>query len=155
MNTDILRQAIRLSMEGTRASGGGPFGAVIVRDGQVVGSGHNRVVATNDPTAHAEVVAIRDACANLKTFTLAGCEIYSSSEPCPMCLGAIHWAHLDRIYFAASRADAAGFGFRDDALYREISMPINERMIPTVQALSAEAREVFREWVSVPGRVKF
>src|SRR5690348_11924847 len=106
MNQEFLREAIRLSIENLTTPGGGPFGAVVAREGRIVGRGQNRVVATNDPTAHAEVVAIRDACRELARFALEGCEIYTSCEPCPMCLGAIYWARIERIYYAATRADA-------------------------------------------------
>ncbi len=155
MNPDFLRQAIRLSIENLQTSGGGPFGAVVVRDGEIVGRGQNRVVPTNDPTAHAEVVAIRDACSALRTYTLEGCEIYTSCEPCPMCLGAIYWSHVGRIYYAATRADADEAGFRDDRLYREISLPNSERSIPMIQGMREEACEAFKEWLSKPQRVEY
>jgi guanine deaminase len=155
MNPDFLREAIRLSIENVRTPGGGPFGAVIVRDGKVVGRGQNRVVATKDPTAHAEVVAIRDACGRLGTFSLEGCEIYTSCEPCPMCLGAIYWARLERVYYAATRADADKAGFRDDRLYREFGLPVDRREIPMENGLREEAREAFRAWKSLPGRVEY
>ena len=155
MNQDFLREAIRLSVENLKTPGGGPFGAVVVRDGTIVGRGGNRVVATNDPTAHAEVVAIRDACGRLGTFSLAGCEIYSSCEPCPMCLAAIYWARIERIYYGATRRDADEAGFRDDWLYREIGMPIGQRAIPMEKGLGEEALEAFKVWKSVQGRVEY
>src|SRR5262245_29961376 len=127
MNLVFLREAIRLSIDKMQANEGGPFGAVIVRDGQIIGRGWNRVTSTNDPTAHAEIVAIRDACSRLKTFSLAGCEIYSSCEPCPLCLAAIFWARLDRIFYAATCEDAAAAGFDDGILYRELALPVANR----------------------------
>src|SRR5262245_52971081 len=121
MNPAFLREAIRLSLHGMDANEGGPFGAVVVRDQQIVGRGWNRVTSTNDPTAHAEVVAIRDACAQLKTFSLAGCVLYSSCEPCPLCLAAIYWSRLDHVYYAATCADAAAAGFDDYLFYQELA----------------------------------
>ena len=155
MNPTFLREAIRLSIENMEANNGGPFGAVIVRDEQVIGRGWNAVAAANDPTAHAEVAAIRDACARLKTFSLAGCEIYSSCEPCPMCLSAIYWARLDRIFYAAGCDDAETAGFADGEFYRELALPIAERSIPMVQALRDEGRAAFDEWVKKPDRINY
>ena len=155
MNPDFLRQAIRLSIENLQSPGGGPFGAVVVRGDQIVGRGQNRVVPANDPTAHAEVVAIRDACSALSTYTLEGCEIYTSCEPCPMCLGAIYWSHLERIYYAATRSDADEAGFRDDLLYREIALPNSARSIPMIHAMREEACEAFKMWLAEPERVKY
>ena len=155
MNQEFLREAIRLSIENLKTPGGGPFGAVIVREGRIVGRGQNRVVATNDPTAHAEVVAIRDACRELTRFSLEGCEIYSSCEPCPMCLGAIYWAHIERIYYGATRADADAAGFRDDVLYREIALPNSARSIPMVHGLREEACAAFEMWKLKDDRVKY
>ena len=148
----FMREAIRLSEEKMAAGEGGPFGAVIVKNGAVVGRGWNRVTSANDPTAHAEVEAIRDACTNLGTFSLEGCEIYSSCEPCPMCLAAIYWARLDALYFAASRDDAAHAGFDDALLYEEIEKPIQSRRIPTVQSLQPEARAVLNQWIEHPNK---
>lgn len=150
---DMMQKAIALSRERMRAGHGGPFGALIVKDGEVIAEGYNRVTSTNDPTAHAEVVAIREACRALGRFSLAGCEIYSSCEPCPMCLAAIYWARLERIYFANSRADAAAIGFDDDHLYREIPKKLSERTIPTLQVELPEARAVFEEWRDMPDKV--
>ena len=147
-----LREAIRLADEKMSAGEGGPFGAVIVKDHQVVGRGWNAVTSANDPTAHAEVMAIRAACATLKTFSLKGCEIYSSCEPCPMCLAAIYWARLDVLYFAASRDDAADAGFDDALLYGEIEKPVQSRRIPTVQFLQPEARSVLDQWINHPNK---
>lgn len=155
MNPDFLREAIRLSLEKMENNEGGPFGAVIVRNGEIVGRGWNRVTSTNDPTAHAEVVAIRDACSRLKTFSLAGCEIYSSCEPCPLCLAAIYWSRLDRIYYAATCDDAAAAGFDDRNFYRELSKPAGDRSIPMVQALSDEARASLKAWVLKEDRTRY
>ena len=130
-----MRHAIALSLTAMRSGTGGPFGAVIAQDGKVLAEGVNQVTATHDPTAHAEVVAIRHACQALGRFDLAGCEIYTSCEPCPMCLGAIYWARLDRIYFANDRRDAAAIGFLDEFLYTEIPLPPDRRSIPTQQRL--------------------
>ena len=142
---NFIELAIRAAVENVRG-GGGPFGAVIVRDGVVVATGVNRVTATNDPTAHAEVVAIREACAQLGTFDLAGCEIYTSCEPCPMCLGAIYWSHLDRIHFAASSADAAEAGFDDRFIYDEIGRTHDERHVPSAVVAHPDALAPFAEW---------
>lgn len=155
MNPAFLREAIRLSLEKMAANEGGPFGAVIVKDGQIVGRGWNRVTSTNDPTAHAEVVAIRDACARLKTFSLAGCELYSSCEPCPLCLAAIYWARLDRVYYAATCDDAAEAGFDDRNFYRELAKPAGERAIPVGQALRDEALVALRAWAEKADRVRY
>jgi guanine deaminase len=145
----FLREAIRLSKDKME---GGPFGAVVVREGNIVGRGWNRVTSANDPTAHAEVEAIRDACETLGIFSLEGCEIYSSCEPCPMCLAAIYWARLDALYFAASRDDAADAGFDDALLYEEIEKPVQLRSIQTVQSLQTEARAVLDQWISNPNK---
>ncbi len=138
--------AIRLSLQKMRENHGGPFGAVIVCDGKVVGRGWNQVTSANDPTAHAEVMAIRKACKKLKTFRLDGCELYTSCEPCPMCLGAIYWARLRNIYYANTRKDAADIEFDDDFLYREVARPVSRRKIPMKQLLRREALKVFAEW---------
>lgn len=152
---EFLREAIRLSIEKIDANEGGPFGAVVVRDGAIVGRGWNRVTAANDPTAHAEIVAIRDACERLKTFSLEGCELYSSCEPCPMCLAAIYWSRLDALTFAATRDDAADAGFDDAMLYRELVKPVEERSLPTTQALREEACVAFRAWKSKADRIDY
>ena len=155
MNSVFLREAIRLSLEKMEGNEGGPFGAVIVRDQQIIGRGWNRVTSTNDPTAHAEVVAIRDACSDLKTFSLAGCEIYSSCEPCPLCLAAIYWSRLDRIYYAATCDDAATAGFDDRSFYRELALPLARRSIPMEQSLREEAYVVLHEWLKKEDRVRY
>lgn len=150
-----MRHAVRLSAERMREGAGGPFGAVIVKDGKVIAEGWNRVTSSNDPTAHAEVTAIRRACEVLGTFSLKGCDIYTSCEPCPMCLAAIYWARLDHIYFANTRADAAAIGFDDDMIYGEVSKPIGDRVIPTVQVALPEAQAVFAEWREKPDKVEY
>ncbi|MDO1447955.1 nucleoside deaminase [Rhodocytophaga aerolata] len=141
-----MREAIRLSREGAESGKGGPFGAVIVKDTQVVGKGSNQVLLTNDPTAHAEVVAIRNACATLQTFHLEECILFTSCEPCPMCLGAIYWARIRKIYYANTRKDAATIGFNDDFIYCELDLPIEERHIPMEPLLRQEALQVFQDW---------
>lgn len=151
----FMRRAIALAEEKMRANLGGPFGAVIVRDGEIIAEGFNRVTTDNDPTAHAEVVAIRVACGVLGDFSLAGCDIYTSCEPCPMCLAAIYWARIDRIYFANDRADAARIGFDDDHIYREIPLPTDQRAIPTARMLAEEAAAAFREWEAKPDKVEY
>ena len=142
---DFMRRAIALSEESVR-TGGGPFGAVIVKDGVIVSEASNSVTIDHDPTAHAEVNAIRKATQKLGTFGLEGCEIYTSCEPCPMCLGAIYWAHLDRIYYANDRKDAARIGFDDDFIYKEIALKPQERHKQMEVLLSEEAKEAFRMW---------
>ena len=141
-----MREAIALSLNGMKNGEGGPFGCVIVKNGVVIGRGNNRVTSTNDPTAHAEVVAIRDACRHLNSFQLTGCTIYTSCEPCPMCLGAIYWARPDRIVYACTREDAAAIDFDDDFLYKELVAPMLERQIPIVPLLREEGLVVFKEW---------
>ena len=126
-----MREAIRLSIQKMRAGHGGPFGAVVVRGDKIVGRGWNQVTSTNDPTAHAEVVAIREACRRLKTFVLEGCELYTSCEPCPMCLSAIYWSRLDRLFYGNTRRDAAKIDFDDDLIYREVALPIHRRKLVT------------------------
>ncbi len=151
----FMRRAVRLSAERMREGAGGPFGAIVVRNGEVIAEGWNRVTSENDPTAHAEVTAIRAACKTLGTFSLAGCDIYTSCEPCPMCLAAIYWARLDRIFFSNGRADAAAIGFDDEFLYRELPKPIDARSIPTVQLAVPEAAAVFAEWQGKLDKVEY
>ena len=148
-------EAIRLSQYGMSLNEGGPFGSVIVLNGEIIGRGNNKVTSTNDPTAHAEVVALRDACSRLNAFELPDCEIYASCEPCPMCLGAIYWAKLKRIYYACSRKDAADIGFSDDIIYREISLDLPERAIPIEQVMRDEALKVFSEWMLKPDKINY
>jgi tRNA(Arg) A34 adenosine deaminase TadA len=150
----FMRRAIELSRENVKR-GGGPFGAVIVRSGEVVGEGFNRVTATNDPTAHAEVVAIRDACQRLGTFSLNGCEIYTSCEPCPMCLSAIYWARIERIWFANTKVDAAAIDFDDHFIYDELAKDAAHRAIPMQPMLREEALAAFREWQANASRIRY
>ena len=149
---EFMRQAIRLAAQGMDAGEGGPFGAVIVRAGEVIGKGWNRVLATNDPTAHAEIVAIRDACRRTGSYWLEGSAIYVNCEPCPMCLAAIHWARIGRLAFAATRKDAAAIDFADDDIYREVCLPPEKRVVPVQQLLRDEALEVMRRWPSLAER---
>ena len=151
----FLREAIELSRRHMLAGDGGPFGALIVRDGDILSRGWNQVTSSNDPTAHAEVVAIREACARLETFKLDGCVLYASCEPCPMCLAAIYWSRISRLVFAASREDAARAGFDDEFLYRELPLPVESRRLPSTQALRNEAQDVFREWLAKPDRISY
>lgn len=152
---DFLREAIRLSIEKSEVNEGGPFGAIVVRNGAIVGRGWNRVTSTNDPTAHAEVVAIREACSCLKTFSLAGSEIYSSCEPCPLCLAAIYWSRLDHIYYAATRDDAASAGFDDRDFYCELGKPVTGRSIPMEQAMREEALVALQQWMHKADRIPY
>jgi len=142
----FMREAIRLSIENVQSGNGGPFGTVIVKNGNIIASGVNKVTQSNDPTAHAEIVAIRSACETLGTFQLVGCEIYCSCEPCPMCLGAIYWARPDRIYFANTRKDAADINFDDNFIYNELDVSISQRKLPTTQLLRDEAQMAFTQW---------
>jgi guanine deaminase len=151
----FLREAIRLSKEKMEAGEGGPFGAVVVREGKIVGRGWNRVTSAHDPTAHAEVEAIRNACQYLGTFSLAGCEIYTSCEPCPMCLAAIYWARIDALYYAATRDDAADAGFDDMLIYNEILKPIMERKLHAEQHLQADAQRVMAIWISQSDKLQY
>ncbi len=157
MNHEHMLAAIRLSERAVRSSEGGPFGTVVVRGDEIVGQGWNRVTSTNDPTAHAEIVAIRDACARLQTFSLAGCEMYVSCEPCPMCLAAIYWSRVDRIYYAATRHDAADVGFDDAHIYDEIGLPTGNRQIPmtALEQLRPEALQAFAAWRQKADRVDY
>jgi guanine deaminase len=154
MDNPFMARAIQLSLDNV-ASGGGPFGAVIVRNGNIVAEGVNLVTATNDPTAHAEVVAIRKACAQIGTFTLKDCEIYTSCEPCPMCLGAIYWAHLAHIYFGNIAADASAIGFDDSFIYREFVQPFAERSIPMTQVMRDQALAAFTAWKEKPNKILY
>ena len=142
----FMRQAIELAENGVSNGEGGPFGAVVVKNGKIIGQGNNKVTSLNDPTAHAEIVAIRDACQNLKSFQLDDCEIYTTCEPCPMCLGAIYWARPKAIHYALTRKDAADIGFDDDFIYQELDKPLNLRKIPMIQVLKSEAQDVFDFW---------
>jgi guanine deaminase len=150
MHQKFLERAIELAGLGMRQGHGGPFGALIVRGEEVLAEGYNQVTGSLDPTAHAEVNAIRAACQVVGDFSLAGCEIYSSCEPCPMCLSAIYWARLDQLYFAATRTDAADIGFDDAFLYTEIALAPEQRRLPSVNALREEARQVMLPWTRMP-----
>ncbi len=151
---DFMRQAIALAVENVK-NGGGPFGAVIVKDGRVVATGVNRVVPNNDPTAHAEVNAIRAACVRLGTFNLSGCVLYTSCEPCPMCLGAIYWAHIDKIYYGATQHDAADVDFDDSFIYRELELEPAERNKPVENILHDEAQAPFDVWRNKADKVEY
>ena len=142
----FMREAIRLSIENVQSGNGGPFGTIIVKNGKIIASGVNKVTQSSDPTAHAEIVAIRNACETLGTFQLVGCEIYCSCEPCPMCLGAIYWARPDRIYFANTKEDAADINFDDNFIYNELDVSISQRKLPTTQLLRDEAQIAFTQW---------
>lgn len=155
MNPSFMREAIRISIEQMRANQGGPFGAVVVRNGEIVGRGWNQVTSANDPTAHAEVTAIRDACRNLKTFQLSDCELYTSCEPCPMCLAATYWARLKKVYYGNTRNDAAEIGFDDDFIYREIGLPLKDRSVVLEQCCASEAKAAFEEWKNKADKIVY
>ena len=152
LRESFMRRAIDLAREGMRSGAGGPFGAVITMGGEVIGEGWNRVLATNDPTAHGEVTAIRDACSRRGDFSLAGAEIFTTGQPCPMCLGAIHWARISRIYYGFGIEDAASIGFDDRGFFEEFARPESERAIPAAGLLRAEALELLEEYRALPGR---
>jgi tRNA(Arg) A34 adenosine deaminase TadA len=155
MREEFMRAAIELARTKMRANRGGPFGAVVVRRGKVIGRGWNRVTSANDPTAHAEVTAIRAACRKLGTFRLGDCELYTSCEPCPMCLAAIYWARIKTVYYANTRRDARRIGFDDDWIYREVSRPIARRKLTMRQMSRDEALTVFTEWQAKPDKVAY
>jgi len=154
-NPDFLRQAISLATRNVTSGNGGPFGALVVRDGKVIAEGVNIVTATKDPTAHGEVTAIRNACKALNTFSLQGCELYSSCEPCPMCLAASHWARLDAVFFAASAEDAAKAGFDDEFLYAEFRRDPDHRLLPQTQFLRDEAWSSFAAWIASTNKIPY
>ncbi len=155
MPNPFMKRAIELSREHMNLNHGGPFGAVVVKDGKIISEGWNNVTSSNDPTAHAEVMAIRQACTKLNSFDLYGCEIYTSCEPCPMCLAAIYWARIEKIYFANTRKDAASIQFDDEYLYHEINTPLAQRKIAMIQVDRSEAFTVFEEWVNKPDRTQY
>lgn len=155
MKSDFLEQAVDLSMENVKNKLGGPFGAVIVRDNEIIGKGTNRVTSLNDPTAHAEIMAIRDACKNVASFSLAGSDIYTSCEPCPMCLAAIYWARISNIYYANSRDDAARIGFDDSYIYDQVPLPNDCRDIKMFKIKSNYAIEVFDFWNTIADKIKY
>ncbi|MCE2616681.1 nucleoside deaminase [Phocaeicola oris] len=151
---ELMRKAIRLSIENVK-KGGGPFGALIARNGEIIATGVNRVTAKHDPTAHAEVCAIRAASRKLETFDLSGCEIYTSCEPCPMCLGAIYWAHLDKIYYANNKTDAAEIGFDDSFIYDEMALKPSNRQKPSEALLRDEAIKAFKDWMNKSDKIEY
>jgi tRNA(Arg) A34 adenosine deaminase TadA len=155
MKNKFMKRAIQLSQLNMQKGNGGPFGAVIVKDGQIIGEGWNKVTSTNDPTAHAEIEAIRQAAAKLNNFQLSGCEIYTSCEPCPMCLAAIYWARIDKIYYANTKNDAAQINFDDAFIYQELAKPKEQRKIATEQILHTDALAVFKEWAHKPDKVLY
>ncbi|WP_413585920.1 nucleoside deaminase [Bdellovibrio sp. HCB274] len=155
MKKEFMIKAVELSRRNMQQGAGGPFGAVIVKDGKIIGEGWNKVTSSNDPTAHAEVSAIRDACSNVKNFSLEGAEIYTSCEPCPMCLAAIYWARISTIYYGNTRKDAADIEFDDDFLYQEIPKDIKDRKVPMIQCGHTEAIEVFKEWQSKTDKIPY
>ncbi len=150
-----MLEAVRMSREGMGDGRGGPFGAVVVRDDQIIARGANRVVRGHDPTAHAEVVAIREACGALGTHVLEGCELYSSCEPCPMCMAAIYWSRITRVWYAGTHGDATDAGFDDSLIYNELKLPIEKRLVPMTQKMRDSALEVFQEWKANPKRVPY
>jgi tRNA(Arg) A34 adenosine deaminase TadA len=153
--TDHMQRAVAIALTKMHDNEGGPFGAVVVRNGEVVAEGWNQVTSTNDPTAHAEVVAIRDACATLGTFDLSDCEIYASCEPCPMCLGAIYWARFRALYYANTRDEAAAIGFDDAFIYREVCVDPSARSIPTAQLKTPDSDRPFAEWMKKPDKIAY
>jgi guanine deaminase len=155
MKEEFMREAIRLSLEKMQQGYGGPFGAVVVRHGEIIARGYNNVISSNDPTAHAEVDAIRKACALLGTYQLQDCELYTSCEPCPMCLGAIYWARPKVVYYGNTKEDAAAIGFDDQFIYDEIALPLGERSIPMISFLREEAQASFQAWIDKPDRPEY
>jgi guanine deaminase len=155
MSNPFMTRAIQLSIENVRTGKGGPFGAVVVKDSTIIAEGVNRVTLTNDPTAHAEVLAIRQACQKLGLFELRGCELYTSCEPCPMCLGAIYWARFSQVYFGSMAADASKIGFDDSFIYHEIAQPHSQRRIPMIQMMHEEALAAFRAWQEKSDKIQY
>jgi guanine deaminase len=151
----FMQEAVRVGLEGMRNNLGGPFGCVIVKNNEIIGKGCNSVIATNDPTAHAEIVAIRDACKNLGTFQLTDCQVYTTCEPCPMCMGALYWARPEKIYYASSRTDAANVGFEDNYIYEQIALPAEQRKISTECLQCEEAKELFEEWKDLNNKLLY
>ena len=155
MDNPFMARAIQLSLDNVHSGRGGPFGAVVVKNGNIIAEGANQVTSTIDPTAHAEVVAIREACKKLGVFDLEGCEIYTSCEPCPMCLGAIYWARLSRVYFANADADASRIGFDDSLIYRELAQPLSQRKIPMIQMMREQAFVAFRACENKSNKIEY
>lgn len=151
----FMKEAVNLSLDAVRRKTGGPFGAVVVKDGRIVGRGQNMVTSANDPTAHAEITAIRDACRTLGDFSLHGCDLYASCEPCPMCLAAIYWSGIDRVVYAASTEDAEAAGFDDALIYRELARPPEKRRLPMVRLDDPSARDAFREWIAMEDKIRY
>lgn len=154
-DSEMMMRAIEIARKGMLSGCGGPFGAVVARNGAIIGEGSNEVTSTNDPTAHAEIVAIRNACREIGSFQLEGCSIYTSCEPCPMCLGAVYWARPARFFYAATREDAAAAGFDDEMIYEEIALPVNERRLDAQNLLREEARRLLAEWVELPDKIEY
>jgi tRNA(Arg) A34 adenosine deaminase TadA len=155
MQEQFMLRAIELANNGMNSNDGGPFGCVIVKNGEIIGEGNNNVTGSNDPTAHAEIVAIRNACKNLNSFQLDDCEIYTSCEPCPMCLGAIYWARPSKVFYACTREDAASIGFDDDFIYKELNLSMEKRSISMVQILQEKGLEVFKNWMKKIDKIKY
>lgn len=151
----FMKEAVNSAIKGVNDNEGGPFGCVVVKNGEIVGRGNNKVTSTNDPTAHAEVNAIRDACQNLNSFQLEGCEIYTSCEPCPMCLGAIYWARPDKVFYGSSHIDAAKIGFDDEFIYKEIPLPNSERSIPFIQLAREIGLKPFQAWIEKEDKTEY
>lgn len=154
-NNKFMKRAIELAKENANSTNGGPFGAVVVKNGEIIGEGFNSVTTNNDPTAHAEINAIRDACKNLKSYQLDECEIYASSEPCPMCLGAIYWARVKKIYYACSLEEAKNHNFDDVFIYDEFEKPIEKRLIPSEQIMQKEGLEIFKNWKNNDKKIEY
>jgi tRNA(Arg) A34 adenosine deaminase TadA len=150
-----MQYAIELGRKGMEAGNGGPFGAIVVKDGKIIGEGWNRVLSSNDPTAHGEITAIRDACKNIQSYDLSGCEIYTSGEPCPMCLSAIYWARLDRIFYGFKIQAAAEALFDDELIFKQLNKPASERKIPQIQILETEALKLLKDYTANPDRVLY
>ncbi|MFP5470912.1 MAG: nucleoside deaminase [Bacteroidia bacterium] len=155
MDNEHMQHAIELARKGMMNNEGGPFGAIVIKDGKIIGKGNNKVTSTNDPTAHAEVTAIREACKNLNTFQLDGCILFTSCEPCPMCLGAIYWARPDKVFYACTRQDAADIGFDDNLIYEELEINIHQRKISFVQIERENALKVFQEWTEKNDKIEY
>jgi tRNA(Arg) A34 adenosine deaminase TadA len=151
----FMRYAIELGRKGMEAGSGGPFGAIVVKDGKIIGEGWNRVLSSNDPTAHGEITAIRDACKNIQSYDLSGCEIYTSGEPCPMCLSAIYWAHVSRIFYGFNIQATATANFDDAFIFKELNKPASERKIPQIQILETEALKLLKDYTAKPDRVLY
>jgi len=155
MQDKFMQRAIQMSLENVQSGRGGPFAALVVKDGEIIGEGANQVTSRNDPSAHAEVVAIRQACQRIRSFKLTGCEIYSSCEPCPMCLGLIYWAGLAKVYYGNGKQEAAAIGFDDSRIYRELTLPYEQRALPMVQMMREEAQAAFRAWQAKPDKIPY